>query len=487
MVILLFGMAEMCIGFAGVILADFVPIFDTLVVLSGIAGLLAIAFCVTHPANIKTYDILGMALVIAYGTGTLNSLVSYALDNKDLLSSSSVSAYWLSRTLGLSTAAAGFLHIVGRFDSKGYLFPQFDSYDLQARRALWLVGITAVVAVLFIATGRIGFMGGLAAVQGSVEVSTSAAIALELMLPVGALALFLGLKVEQHNRKIIFISLALVLLLTQFGLGRRIFVFSLLIYLMAALLARRPKRLFSVRNIMILAGAAMLAQAATTGFFTLRLAKNMLNRQNATPSIVELIPKAVSIYKDRERLHLAEQIHENVSSRTFVLEYLALLSSRASQIEPAYGTNLVRALIMAAPSILYPTKYKSPLFESEEDLLNPHFRLPVWDAANSVLTASVGDFGEIGFFILPGVICFIFSMVLRLTYYLAPPVAGMLVSFLICRTFFSVEDEVTAYFTSFRSIFIVLGISWLFFATKSFFVRPLRAATQVVSFDKQIP
>ncbi len=483
MAILYFGMAEMCIGFAGVILADFVPIFDTLVVLSGLAGLLAFAFCITHPANIKTYDLLGMALAIAYGTGSLNSVVSYALDNKDLLTDLSVTEYWLTRTLGFSTAAAGFLHIVGRFDSNGYTFPKFDSIDLQSKRALWLVGITASVAVVFIATGHIGFMGGLAAVQGSVQVSPSAAIALDLMLPVGALALFLGLKDEQHNRKIIFISLALMLLFPQFGLGRRIFVFSLLIYLMAALLARRPKQILSVRNFVILAGVVMLIQVATTGFFTLRLAKIALNRENGTPSIVQLIPKAVSIYEDRDRLHLAEQIHENVSSRTFVLEYLALLSTRASQIEPTYGMDLARALVMATPSILYPSKYKNPLFEAEEDLLNPHFRLPVWDAANSVLTDSVGDFGEIGFFILPVIICFIFSMILRLTYYVAPPVAGLLVSFLICKTLLSVEDEVTAYFISFRSIFIILGISWLFFAYKSFLGRPLNASSSSVSLD----
>ena len=83
--IMVFGLIEICIGLAGVVVADFLPTFSVLTVLSGTAGMLAMAFFISHPANVKIYDILGMALVFAYGTGTLFSLFSFAGEHYDLL------------------------------------------------------------------------------------------------------------------------------------------------------------------------------------------------------------------------------------------------------------------------------------------------------------------------------------------------------------------------------------------------------------------
>lgn len=472
MAILAFGIAEMCIGFTGAIAADFTSIFNILALFSGLAGAIAITFCVLKPASIKIYDILAMALVLAYGTGTLNSLASFMLDNKDLLLSSSVSEYWLSRTLGLATAAAGFLHILGRLDSKGYLFIQLDSIDFQLNRTLLFVGFVAVTAMIFIATGKLGFMAGLASVEGYVGISSTTSIILDLMTPAGALALYLGRKVEQRNKKILFITIAIMLLIIQFGLGRRIFVFSLIIYGMAAILAKRPEKIFSARNVVIVLAVVMLVQAATSAFFIMRVARYSFKGSHKVPSIVEMIPEAISVYKDRDRLYIAEKMHENVSSRTFVLEYLATLSERTSIMEPTYGQDLLRAVVVASPVILYWGKYTNPLFSSEEDLLNTHFRMPVWDAANTVLTASVGDFGEIGFFVLPGLICFVFSLFLRLTHTLTPAIAGMLVSFFICKTLLSVEDDIVSYFTAIRSILIFVIITWLVFKSKKSMLLP---------------
>jgi hypothetical protein len=466
MAILIFGVAEICIGLAGAIAADFTSVFNLLALLSGIAGLVAVTFCVLHPASIKVYDILGMALMLAYGTGTLNSLVSCILDNKDLLLSSSVSEYWLSRTLGLTTAAAGFLHIVGRLDSKGYLFVPLDFKDFQVNRALLFVGSILAVSLIFIATGKLGFMADVASVEGYVGISASTSLVLDMMTPAGALALYLGRKVEQRNIKILFFAVATILLLIQFGLGRRIFVFSLLIYVLTAILAKRPEKIISVRNIVMMLIIVMLVQAATSAFFIMRMARYSFKATHKTPSIVEMIPEAIKVFKDRERLYIAEQIQENLSSRTFVLEYLATLSERTSVMEPTYGQNLLRAAVVATPIILYWGKYKNPLFTSEEDVLNTHFRIPVSDAANTVLTGSVGDFGEIGFFVLPVLVCLILSLFLRLSYSLTPAIAGMLISFLVCKTLLFVEADMVSYLTSMRSILIFIVILYFVFRRK---------------------
>ena len=258
--------------------------------------------------------------------------------------------------------------------------------------------------------------------------------------------------------------MAVVLLVIQFGLGRRIFLFSILIYVMAALLSKRPKKLITVQNIVVVALIVGAIQVATTTFYTMRVATFAFKNAPEKPSIVVLVPEAIQVYKDRDKLNLAKQIHDNLSSRTFLIEYLATLAERSDKIEPLYGQNIARAIVVATPAILYWGKYKNPLFIDEENFLNPHFRLPVWDAANSVFTAGVGDFGELGYFILPVIVCFIFSLYLRLIYAILPPLAGTLISFYLCKVLFSVEEDIVSFFTASRSVFILLAISWLAFS-----------------------
>jgi hypothetical protein len=467
MAILLFGIAEICVGLLSAMTADFISIFNFLVLFSGLAGVGGIIFCILYPNQTKVYDILAVALMLAYGAGTLNSLISFALDNKDLLSTSSVSEYWLSRTLGLATAAAGFLHIVGRFDSKGYMFSQLDVKDFQINRTLWFAGVVMLTAMIFMTTGKLGFMGDLAAKEGYVGISASAAILVDLITPAGAISLYFSRRLEKGKIKLIFTGIAIILLLVQFGLGRRIFVFSLLIYIIVAILAKRPEKIFSSKNLLILVIIAMLVQLATSTFYIMRVASYAFKNASKKPSIMEILPEAIKVYQNRERLYIAEQIHENLSSRTFVLEYLAALSEKSSTIEPLLGKNIERAFVVATPAIIYWGKYKNPLFSDEEHLLNPHFRLPVTDNANSLLTASIGDFGELGLFILPALVCFTFSLLMRVIQKISPAITYMLILILICKTLFSVEQDVVGYITAIRSMFILYFIAWFIFEHKS--------------------
>ena len=464
--ILIFGIIELCLGLSGVVLADFISIFNQLSLIAGSAGLIAMAFCITHPANIKVYDVLGMALVFAYGTGTLNSVISFVRDNSDLVASSMISEYWLTRSLGFATAAAGFLHVLGRLENGGYLFRKFELDVLQPNRSIWLIGLVTLLALIFVATGRLGFMGNTSIESGSSQVSILSTLVIALITPTGALSIYLA-RIETHvRRKFIFYLFSILLLVTQFGFGRRIFVFSLIIFMMAAILAVRPKKFLTFNNLIVFVAAIFIIQIATTAFFTLRLARYTFKNQATAPTILQLVPNAISLYQDRKKIYLAEQIKENIGSRSFVLEYLSLMSERSSTMEPLYGENLARALIIATPSLLYPSKFKNPLFGSEENLANLHFRLPVWDAANSILTESVIDFGEWGLFIIPGIFCFAYSFFMRLINYKVPPATSVLVGALICQMMISVENEVTIYFSSIPVIMIILIASWVFFRIK---------------------
>ena len=247
--IFVFGLLELAAGLLAAVASDFISVFHVITFFAGACGIMGAIFCVMQPASIKMYDVLGMSLMLAYGTGTLNSLVSFILDDKNLLLGSSVSEYWLTRTLGLTTAAAGFLHMIGRVDPRAYVFDILKPVDTEVRRATVFIAIIAITAVAFVATGKLGFMGSLSSGEGTVGISPTTSILVDLMTPAGALAMYLARKEERRTVAMLLFSMSAVLLLIQFGLGRRVFVFSLVVYMMAAVLAKRPKKLITLKNI----------------------------------------------------------------------------------------------------------------------------------------------------------------------------------------------------------------------------------------------
>jgi hypothetical protein len=408
-----------------------------------------------------------MALVFAYGTGTLNTLISFTLDHKNLLRGSAINEYWLSFTLGIALASAGFLHLIGRMDANGYLFHNidFDQFKFNHQKLVWFIAVVALLTIIFLGTGRLGFMASVAAVQGYASVSVSSTIVLAFITPVGALATYFAF-VEKSRYRILFIFTSLLMLFVQFGLGRRIFVFSLFMYVMAALMVYRPKRMLTVKNIIALGMLVITVQVATTAFYAMRLARWNMTATVEAPTIIEIIPEAIKVYQNRERNFMMEKMKENTGSRSFILEYLATLTQQASKIEPLYGKDFVRALVIATPSILYPSKYKNPLFAAEEVLVNPYFRLPVWDASNSLLTAGISDFGVAGCFIIPVFICVLFSLFLRFIFNKVSPVAYLLVAVSVGQVLLSVEADLVSYLSSMRTFGIILIISWLVFGSK---------------------
>jgi hypothetical protein len=466
-VFLLVGFAELVVGLSAVLAADFLPVFNLLAVIAGLTGLFVLAYCICHPGSVKVYDLLSASLLLAYGSGTLNSVVSYAIANQELVRSSVDSQYWFTRTLGLVVAACGSLHLVGRVDADGYLFRVSESIGFDGNRVLLFVAPICAVSLFLLLTGRVGLGSAVSTDSSGPSVSPLAVLALALATPAGAIAFAQGLlrvKKSAGRLNVILLILAAILLLYQFSFGRRIFAAGLVIYVMTALLVMQPKKLITVRNIALLAIGILILHAASTGYYAMRMAAwSMGTRTTIRLKILQLIPKALEIYNDDRRGDLQGSIAENLKTRTFVLHYLEQISEGEAKYEPLYGEDLHRALVVATPSVLYRGKYGDKLFVSEEVLINPKFGLPIWDAANSIFTAGVADFGIAGLFVYPISLAVGLSFVMRLTYRWAPPIAGLLVGAAICRILLLVETDIAGYFAAFRMTILILAASWLFF------------------------
>jgi hypothetical protein len=196
----------------------------------------------------------------------------------------------------------------------------------------------------------------------------------------------------------------------------------------------------------------------------MRIATYSIQNTTKKISIVELIPKTIDIYKDYERLNISEQIHNNLSTRSFVLGYLAELVKASSKFEVLDGQLALRALVFSTPGIIYPDKYQSNLFVDEEKLVGNQYGLTAKkDSANSFLTAGVADFGIYGLFAYPIIICLVYSTILSSINRLVSPVRYLFISMLVCYNAIALEQELGGFLLTLRNILIALFLTWLFF------------------------
>ena len=453
---LLLGAFEFIFGLMSYMAADY-DLFIPVTFIAGGLGAVALLFCIVQPASVKVYDMLGASLMLAYGIGTLNTLFSFMADHSVSTLSYYVSEAWLTRTLGTCVASAGLLHMAGRLDTQGYLFKHAVLSESKLKNIFYFCLLFGLFVLAQIAKGSIGYMG-MQNNDGSVQVSALTSLVMSFIVPVGCVAIYAGLNEVNTHRKNLFISFVLLLLGLHFFMGRQLFVFCAIIFLMMFIFVRRPPKFITIKNVIFITLLVFVIQVATTAFFTIRQASYSF-KGHTKPKITELLPEAYRVYQDKGSEEIARRIKENVKTRTFLIEYLAMLTREEDKVGPLYGTDLARAFVTATPSAIYPNKYRSKFFDQEEGVANPHFNLTISDDANSIFTAGLIDFGMLGMFVLPLVTCIIFSLVMRLRNYDKAFISSTMIGVMVCQTMLSPEKDFIGYLTSLRDVVIVLLIS----------------------------
>jgi hypothetical protein len=475
---LLLGIAELIAGLCSILANDFLSAFYFSVAIAGVAGLVALTICVLKPYHVKFYDILSAALVFAYGTGALNSVIAFTNAADGAMSHSTVAEYWITRTMGQILVACGLLHIAGRADTRGWLLPDVSFTVKELNRVLGFALLAGSAYTFLLLTGRIGFMANIS-VDGGAAISPLAALVMAVGTPCGALALCAALAEKRRTRIFLLTGISLFLLLSQFGLGRRIFLFSAILYAMV-LFMRVPAKMLRLRSFAYFIVAMLLVQIATDAFYSMRMAYWKLDTTGANVSVLQLIPEAVQIYT-HEHERLQENASKNIQTRTFVIEYLADIAEHESERGPLYGLDLHRAAIVATPSALFKSKFQNKLFTPEEDLINPYFGLPIWDAANSILTAGMADFGSTGLFIYPFALCLMYSLLCRIAAKVVSPITLLLLGLSICQILLSVEADIANYISTLRNLLIFMFVCSLLFPKISSEPRSLQTAPKFLA------
>ena len=435
-------------GLLQLVLSEVSWFFAVAVAVASTLGVVGIAVCSLRPRGITPADMLAAALSMGYGLGTANTLVRSWIDGIDPLAQAYASPRSLAETLGNVLLVVAALLVVGGLE-KTRLMAFSHVPPARHRPIAWLAGLFVLMAFVMLATGQIGYQMNLSIEGGGGRISPTAATVIGALTPMAALAAHCAFSAQRRYRVafVVIVCATLVVMVTQ---GRRLFLFSLLLCVMGYFSAGAKLPTLSLRSMIAVGAGVVAVQLAAKVFFAMRLASY---DYSTMPSLGELLSGAWEILVAGDKVGLQEQLSENLRDRTFVLEYLAELLDKVKTHSPMYGEVLLMGLAFVIPSVFWSGKDRFIALGAEESIVHPHLGMPDWDAANTILTSGVSDFGMWGLFAYPIACALLFSLVVRLATRMDAAVRGVL-GFSLAFSLLNVEATLSGPLVGLRSAVI---------------------------------
>lgn len=413
-------------------------------------GVLGLARLMLVPQFSTPWSVLAVSLSLGYGLGTFNTMASGYVDGLNLLAVTYAGHEEIARAIGALLVLVSIMLCIGEFDPNK-LVPSEPLSPADQNSAFLVLLFTVAATVLAVATGALGFQSSMAAEEGSARVSTLGAVVFVSMAPMVATAVYVFAADQGSRLRWLVFLLCLVLLGVLMLQGRRIFMYSMLVSVIAFFAARGTQKFFTVKTFLLLGVVAAVVLTTSKFYFALRMASWS---QQGSDGLMELLTRGLDIFMNAGQEGLNERVAENQSTRTFIIGYLAELVAGHEGHAPVGGGLLELGLATAVPTIIWPGKWRVLMVGSEEAICHPAFGLPGWDAANTIVTGGLCDFGWLGFFLYPMALAGFFSLVVYALRYFNP-VPRMLVCFGITYGLFGVENAIASYFVLLRNVLIL--------------------------------
>ncbi len=456
-----------------------------------VLGLFVTSYCgvrVVHrmyvqPSRIRFAYILAAALLLGYGFGGLVNFIGI----REFTIAEQIYNYFYEElrgticiALGLVALAAAALIWLGRFEPP--LFDSAPSFSPNLGTTALLLAILAIVAIGFF-TGGLGF-GGMITNEAS-RLSAFQSIAFYSNQSGAVLAFFCILQSRTRSRKILFGLICLCLAIAIIPQGRRLFMFTCLMMAFTYHLAvarRRKINWLSFKALALGGLGIVVTYFAFVLFFAMRDAGNQLivEGANTSFSFVERLMRAFEIAAGGGSADFSERLTSNIIERPFILRYLAILIDARGNIDlPMLGEDFLYAMRAAIPSVLYPGKEFLP--GAEEALVNPHFGLPVFDDANSIVVSGFADWFWFGAVAYPVLIVALYSSTAAAFRKFASPTVYLMAMFGLAVTLLQVETDLGGLVVGIRNYILIVIIASVFMKVTELFSRRPNLKTQTVS------
>ena len=258
----------------------------------------------------------------------------------------------------------------------------------------------------------------------------------------------------------VLLAVVLVELLWTIGQGRRYIVFQALILVVMFFLGRGRSQTF-ITIVKMVTAAAMICAPLWLLFFSMRITNPTIQANTETPNEIVHLQNALETASSESSV--IDDMGANIKTRLYIIGYLASLIARVDIADPALGLGVLGDIIEAFPRPLFPGKEEfKHTYGRVEDLVNPRFNLEAGDEANSLVTASLGDFLWAGVIIYPlivyGVVMIAIAMIKAMKH---PTMAAYGLSYMIL-TYVQVEAALTDYVLPLRVLLILMLVWFLY-------------------------
>jgi hypothetical protein len=420
-------------------------VFVSCAFLSALVGVRALYLLVFKTGNLRLTWVLATGLLLGYGVGTFNTAAQL------LAIGSTYFGHDLS-SLCVALAVAVWVSALMYFAGSLAEAPvRLDIGMLQRYDQLFLWASLAIVALAYV-TGGIGYMGADASAETHHESPLGAFSAiLSPLLP--GFTVLLPQKSKASRRSIYFWILLGVEFAALLPQGRRVLIYSVVVLFIALTLRGSRLRLASGKTMLLLITAVLALYVGNKLFYAMRYERTQSGRR-VTLGLIDNVQGAFEIVLSGDERYAAA-VQKNLRERTFVLGYFSDLLEASWRRQPLWGRVIVFDTRMAIPAFLDRNKEDVYSIGIEETLVNPEYGLVAKDEANSILTTGLADFGLIGCFAYPFLLCLIFSRLFQLSArWLSPPIrtiAFFSLVFLLLQTEFSTS----AYIVTCRNLVLI--------------------------------
>lgn len=414
----------------------------------GLLGAAALIRCISSPGTSSAAMLLGATYGLAYGLGTLNTEIRSIENFNDIVKMTFTNREYISQAISLVLFTSSLLIFIGAI-IRAPLMTRESFLSQTPREVLLTSGMVALAAAAMVATGKIRFNYDIGNEEGGIS-AVGQIVLISLCPAVGLIAA--NLQRFDRRERLAAIFFAGILLLIQLMMARRLFAFTLVTAILCHFSTNQNKSIFSFKNIAIAIVIGLTLSAASKAFVSMRLASQTMPKGS---SISQTVPEAFRIIKNPERSGINSVVSENEETRTFVIGYLALLLERVESSPPLYGELAQFTAAIITPSAIWPGKYRYSSLGFEEAISHPHFGLPIWDAANSLFTSGLSDFGPAGAVLYPLIIGIFYSIITRIANNQSAilPTTPLLIS--ICLTTLGAETGIASYFITIRDSIIL--------------------------------
>lgn len=387
--------------------------------------------------------LLGMALLVGYGFGTLNTWATLPRAGLTLAQAYGLSEGILARGLGAVLISAAALYFLGEIFEKPIFGRDFRFHIAPRTRTLVYVGTLAILAAY--PTHALGIEG---ATSAGGHVSIPGMLLGWIYTPLTAVAVMAFLTATRRLDRVFTGLSALVLLFMFSVMGRRAAIYTLMEVLLVMGLAGFQWREKILRNVLLILALAAIMVTTSLTFMLLRIAGGIGNPKKHTTveSRVQIASKLVQ--KGGAYTLASQSTQANFQSRTFLLAFFANILDASTRMTPALGSDAVSYLQVAIPSALYPDK---PRNFAEETLVDQQFGFSYGDQPNSIITTGATDFGLIGMLLYPLLLVAIFRIIFDFIARWLSPVPIMFVALASIGTMLQTENTVTAYCDNLRN------------------------------------